>query len=504
MKNNFCLIVAFCMATSFTLLAQQYDSPLGVFQSNSDIGNVKLQGKTVYDSDKQIYTIEGAGTNIWFDRDEFQYAWKKIKGDFILTAQVEFIGKGVNPHRKLGWMVRQSLNASSPHVSATIHGDGLTSLQYRAIAGDNMSEKKLGIQSPNIVQLCRNGNIYTMSVAQLGDTFVSEQVAVCGIPDEAYVGLFVCSHDPDVKEKAIFKNVRIEIPATDSMVMYRDFLGSNLETLDVFSGERHILKQFPNSIQAPNWTPDNQSLIYNSEGLLYRFDLASAKIDLLNTGHANGINNDHVLTFDGRYIGISSNHDPVDKGQSAVYYLPVTGGEPMKVTQNTPSYFHGWSPDGKEMAFIGQRNGNFDVYKIAREGGKEIRLTTAEGLDDGSEYTPDGNYIYFNSVRTGNMQIWRMKSDGSEQEQVTHDSLNNWFPHISPDGKWIVFITFGNDVDPSDHPFYKHVYLQIMPISGGKPKVIAYLYGGQGTMNVPSWAPDSRKIAFVSNSGGLK
>lgn len=187
-----------------------------------------------------------------------------------------------------------------------------------------------------------------------------------------------------------------------------------------------------------------------------------------------------------------------------MYYLPITGGEPIKVTKNTPSYFHGWSPDGKEMAFIGQRNGNFDVYKISREGGEEIRLTTAEGLDDGSEYTPDGNYIYFNSVRTGTMQIWRMKPDGSDQEQITHDQLNNWFPHVSPDGKWIVFITFGNDVDPGDHPFYKQVYLRMMPVSGGKPIVIAYLYGGQGTINVPSWSPDSRKIAFVSNSGGIE
>ena len=399
MKKNFYYSLLLWSIIVTPLFAQQYNNSLGVFQSNSDVGNVKLHGKTVYDSEKQIYTLEGAGANIWYDQDEFQYAWKKIKGDFILTAQVEFLGEGIDPHRKLGWMVRQSLDASSPHVSAVIHGDGLTSLQYRTTLGENMSEKKLGIQSPDVVQLMRKGN---------------------------------------------------------------------------------------------------------SEGLLYTYDLASGKIEQLNTGSATQINNDHAVTFDGQYIGISSNHDPADKGQSAVYYLPITGGEPVKVTQKTPSYFHGWSPDGKEMAFIGQRNGNFDVYKIPRESGNEIRLTTAEGLDDGSEYTPDGSYIYFNSVRTGTMQIWRMKPDGSDQEQVTHDPLNNWFPHISPDGKWIVFITFGNDVDPSDHPFYKHVFLRMMPISGGKPKVVAYLYGGQGTMNVPSWSPDSRKIAFVSNSGGIE
>ena len=274
--------------------------------------------------------------------------------------------------------------------------------------------------------------------------------------------------------------------------------------MDVFTGERKILHQFPNSVQAPNWTPDGKTLIYNSEGLLYNYDLASGKIAVLNTGTARGNNNDHVLTFDGKYMGISSNHDKANNGQSAIYYVPITGGEPKKVTQKTPSYFHGWSPDGKLMVYTASRNGDYDIYSIPRDGGTEKRLTTAKGLDDGPEYTPDGRYIYFNSVRTGSMQVWRMKPDGTDQEQITFDHLNNWFPHVSPDGKWVVFITFGNDVDPGDHPFYKHVYLRMIPIDGGEPKVIAYLYGGQGTINVPSWSPDSREIGFVSNSGGIQ
>ncbi len=132
--------------------------------------------------------------------------------------------------------------------------------------------------------------------------------------------------------------------------------------------------------------------------------------------------------------------------------------------------------------------------------GEEVKLTDAEGLNDGPEYTPDGRHIYFNSSRTGKMQIWRMKPDGQEQEQVTRDDYNNWFPHVSPDGKWIVFVTFGLDVDPADHPYYKRIYLRMMPVGGGEPKVIAYVYGGQGTMNVPSWSPDSKRIAFVSNT----
>ncbi len=114
---------------------------------------------------------------------------------------------------------------------------------------------------------------------------------------------------------------------------------------------------------------------------------------------------------------------------------------------------------------------------------------------------PEGKYIYFNSNRTGTMQIWRMRPDGSGQEQLTFDEWNDWFPHISPDGKSMIFLSFGTDVDSGDHPFYKHVVLRTMPVSGGKPTIVAYIYGGQGTINVPSWSPDGKRVAFVSNTG---
>jgi Tol biopolymer transport system component len=130
-----------------------------------------------------------------------------------------------------------------------------------------------------------------------------------------------------------------------------------------------------------------------------------------------------------------------------------------------------------------------------------VPLTTAKGLDDGPEYTPDGKYIYFNSNRSGTMQLWRMNADGSNQEAITNDEFHDWFPHISPDGKWIAFISFLKEEVPSgDHPFYKHVYIRLMPITGGKPKVLAYVYGGQGTMNTPNWSPDSKYLAFISNT----
>lgn len=482
MKKINLFLIGFGILFPFVLTAQSINQKLGLFENSSDVGNVKHAGEAIYDSSSQQYELQGSGTNIWFDNDEFHYLWKKLKGDFILTAQVEFVGEGVDSHRKIGWMVRESLATDASHVSAVVHGDGLTSLQYRQQAKAETEEKKMRTEAPDMIRLTREGNIYTMSVARLGETFVSEKVVNCTLPDDVYVGLFISSHNADVSEKAIFKNVRIEIPFGEEKVAYRDYLGSNLEIMDVFTGERQILRQYSNSVQAPNWTPDGKTLIYNSEGLLYNYDLATGKISVLNTGTANANNNDHVLSFDGKYMGISSNHTEKDKRQSVIYYVPIEGGEPHRVTDKSPSYLHGWSPDGKYLTYTAERNGDYDIYVIPKEGGEEIQLTTAPGLDDGSEYTPDG----------------------SEQEQVTFDNLNNWFPHISPDGKWIVFLTFNNDVAPGDHPFYKHVYLRMMPISGGKPKVIAYLYGGQGTINVPSWSPDSRKIAFVSNSDGIE
>ena len=183
-----------------------------------------------------------------------------------------------------------------------------------------------------------------------------------------------------------------------------------------------------------------------------------------------------------------------------VFTLPSAGGTPKRITANSPSYLHGWSPDKQWLIYTGLRNNELDIYKISAEGGDEIRLTTADGVDDGSEYTPDGQWIYFNSTRTGRMQIWKMKPDGSEQTQVTNDAFNNWFPHIAPDGKSMVVISYGQDVAPGDHPFYKHVYLRTLQMDGSNPKVIAYLYGGQGTINVPSWSPDGKQIAFVSNT----
>jgi TolB protein len=472
--------------------------PLGEFNGFTHVGSTDKKGTTQYNEVDQEYTIEGASGNMWFDRDDFHFLWKKMKGDFILTAQVEFLSTGVDPHRKVGWMVRHSLEANSPQLNGVVHGDGLTSIQYRRSPGGQTEEVKSERQSPDVIQLERRGSTYALSVARFGEPFSITRLEELALGDEVYIGLFLCSHNEQAVEKAVFRNVRVVVPAPDSLVPYRQYIGSHLELMDVEKGRRKIIYTDKGSIQAPNWTVDGKSLIYNKEGGLYRFDLQTSQHTKIDAGFADRNNNDHVLSFDGKMLGIS-HHSAEDKGVSMVYVMPTTGGIPVKVTTLGPSYFHGWSPDGKWLTYTGGRNNEYDIYKIPVKGGKEINLTNNQGLDDGPEYSPDGKYIYFNSVRSGLMQLWRMKPDGSKPEQLTSDEFNNWFPHISPDGKWIAFLSFGQDVAPGDHPFYKRVMIRIMPAQGGPPRTLAYLYGGQGTINVPSWSPDSKRIAFVSN-----
>lgn len=396
-------------------------------------------------------------------------------------------------------MVRNSLETNSPHVNACVHGDGLSSLQFRKTAGGNTEEVRSDVLAPNVIQLERRGNNYIMSTAVMGKPFKTVEFSDISLNDSVFVGLYVCSHNPEVLEKAIFRNVRIIIPAEKDFQPYKDYIGSHIEVMDINNGHRKILYTAANSLQAPNWTIDGKSLIYNSEGKLFKFDLEKAIPEFIDTDFAIKNNNDHVISFEGQRMGIS-HHSADDNGQSVVYTLPINGGKPVRITEKSPSYLHGWSIDGKELIYTGGRNGQYDIYKVSIETGVETQLTDTPGLDDGSEYTPDGKYIYFNSNRTGTMQIWRMKPDGSEQEQVTFDELNNWFPHISPDGTSIVFLSFLTDVDSGDHPFYKQVYLRTMLIEGGDPKIIAYVYGGQGTINVPSWSPDSKQVAFISNT----
>ena len=498
-------VIPFALALILSFFGDRLGAqrPIGAFDGQNDVGSVRRAGSASYDASRQAYRVSGSGQNMWADHDDFHFVWKRMTGNFILSTRARFIGGGGDPHRKMGWTIRPSLASAGPHVTAVVHGNGLASLQLRRSAGatteENKSRDSLPVGPDAVIQLERRDGVYLMSVAEFGDTLTTQELAGAALPDTVYVGLFVCAHDDAAVERAEFTNVRITTPAAPDLVAYRDYIGSRLEVLDLATGNSTVVHEYRGSFQAPNWTHDGKALIYAQEGHLYRFDLASRAPAMINTGSARSNNNDHVLSFDGTMLGIS-NHTAEDSGASIVYTLPATGGMPTRITARGPSYLHGWSPDAKWLVYTGLRNGELDVYRIAASGGEEIRLTDAPGLDDGAEFTPDGSWIYFNSSRRGKMQLWRMRPDGSAQEQVTDDAFNNWFPHISPDGKWIAYLSFPADIPVDDHPFYKHVLLRLMPIGGGPSRVIAYVYGGQGTINVPSWSPDGKRLAFVSNS----
>lgn len=272
---------------------------------------------------------------------------------------------------------------------------------------------------------------------------------------------------------------------------------SILETIDVRSGERSVLKVFDHLIEAPNWTGDGRRLVYNSLGYLYAYDIATGESTVIESGYAVQCNNDHVLSPDNARVAVS--HHTYEDGQSRIYTFPLAGGEPLLVTPMAPSYLHGWSPDGSTLAYCAERNGEYDIYTIPVDGGIETQLTNVPGLNDGPEYSPDGKHIWFNSVRSGLMQVWRMNADGSEQVQMTFDESNSWFPHVSPDGESIAYITYRKgDVAPGDHPANKQVEIRVMPSAGGEFRTLVGLFGGQGTLNVNSWSPDSGRLAFVS------
>ncbi|HXQ80623.1 MAG TPA: biopolymer transporter TolR, partial [Opitutaceae bacterium] len=398
-STNLSLIPTLCcaFAVGVAVPARGSGQPggVGVFDQHADIGGVGIPGSAAFDGDSQEYLLASSGTNMWGDHDEYHFAWKRVRGDFILQALTEFLGGGIDPHRKMGLIVRASLDPRSPHVNACRHGSGLTSLQFRKADGAPTEEVRLKIEGPDVLQLERSGRKFTMSAAHFGETLSSQEFDAIDLPDEVFVGIYVCAHNNSAVERGIFRNVRLIRPASPAFVPYRDYIGSDIELLDVGTGVRKAVWHADDSLQAPNWTPDARRLIYNHNGRIFSFDLAKREATPIDTGAQVHCNNDHALSFDGRMLGISSGPT------SMVYTLPVGGGVPKRITPTGPSYLHGWSPDGKFLVFTGARNGNFDIYRVPSAGGTEERLTTAKGLDDGSEYTPDSRVIFFNSDRTG-------------------------------------------------------------------------------------------------------
>jgi TolB protein len=511
------LLAFFCTAAGGC--AQDGMGKFGPFTAAQDLGTPSRPGpgSTVYDPKSKSLTITGGGANVWAAADHMQFAWKKMSGDMAIATDLAFAAatQGADVHRKVVVMVRQSLDVDSEYADASIHGNGMTALQWREKKGDRSYQLQANVNMPKRVRLEKRGDYFAMYIGT-SDADMKPAGGAFKVPmtGEFYVGIGVCSHSIERHETATFSNIALtQLPPgtrnfmVSTLEVYQD--NGNRDRKAVWTEIHPAQPAGQARMEAPNWTKDNR-LLYNYNGRLFEVpailpgnDPTNVQVEpkMVDLGILTRLNNDHVLSFDGTMLVVSDQSQ--GNRQSTGWVIPLKGGTPTRVTPNTPAYMHGWSPDGKALVFAASRSAsgtraNWDIYAVPSNGGAEVRLTTDPAREDGPEFSPDGQYIYFNSSRSGMMQIWRMHPDGSNQEQVTNDTWNNWFPHISPDGRKMVYIAFDKNTAPEDHDGIKDVELHMMDLTTKQIRVVAKLFGGQGTINVPSWSPDSQYFAFMS------
>lgn len=497
------LLVACAMAFCASPVAAQ---TVGIFANHADIGETSIPGSVSHDAGR--YRMTASGANIWGEKDAFHYAWVQRSGDLHIAADIAWEGKGKDPHRKAGLMIRQNRTPGSPYADVMVHGDGMVSLQYRAEQDGPTRQIVSAVWHPRRVRLEREGDFVYFSVAGADGKLMhaggSYRIA---FQAPVLVGLAVSAHDNNVTETATFSNVELRVPSLAYVpdTGYAAKVESTLEVIEVGGVQsRRVVRHFPSKIEAPNWTRDGKALVYNADGRIWRIPVEGGEPVAIPTGRNIRNNNDHGISPDGNSLVISDQSEP--DNLSRIFVLPLAGSERPREVVSDPqarSYWHGWSADGKTLAYVrvGTDDDSYDIWTKDLAGGPARPLIVGPGVDDGPEYSPDGKYLYFNSTRSGAMAIWRANADGSDPVQLTRDSeRRDWFPHVSPDGKWIIFVSFGLDVAVTDHPPNREdVVLKIMPADGSAPpKVLTRLFGGQGTINVPSWSPDGKQIAFVS------
>jgi len=476
---------------------------VGAFEGQSDVGSVTPPGTAAFDSASGVYTIRSAGANLWGTTDGFHFLWKMVSGDVSLTADIDFPEKtgAHSEHRKAILIFRQTLDADSAYADAAQHGVGLTALQFRDAKGETTQSIELNIDPPKKLRLQKHGDEFTMFVSFKGEPLHQVGAATkMHLNEPFYAGIGLSAHDPNAVETATFAHVELK-PLVAPATTPQTALYSSLKALEIDPGARRAIVAYTAKARAmaPNWSRDGKTLIFVQDGKMFRVAADGLKnvdgsAEQIDTGGATGCNGSHGLSPDGKLLAITCTM--ASNPGNRVYIIPTSGGEPRMVTANPDSYFHTWSPDGKSIVFTRPSHGSLNIIAISVDGGAETALTNGTGVSDDPDYSADGQYIYFNTDRWGGMQIARMKADGSGVEQVTHDKFNNWTPHPSPDGRSIVYIAYPPDV--TTHAANKDVALHILSTSDGSIRVLTNFVGGDGSMNVPNWAPDSKSLAFVS------
>ncbi len=499
--------------------AQTAGSSLGIFENQSDVGSVVPPGVATFDASSGVYAIRSAGANLWVNVDAFHFVWKKVSGDVSLTADVKLAdaGPSASPHRKALLMFRQSLDADSLYADAAIHGSGETALQYRRNKGDTTQDIAFNIGAPERLRLEKRGDTITLFLSAHGEPLHQVGATIkLHFDGEFYAGLGVCAHNPNAIEQATFAHVELlplttpitsvtAAPATPAATPISPStplaLYSTLQTIAIDNNARmaFVIQTGKGQMEAPNWSRDGKTLIFNRAGKLWSVPAAEgegsiAEATPIDIGNASDCTGSHGLSPDGKWIAMTCT-TPDHPGRR-VYIVPATGGAPRMVTVNPDSYFHSWSPDGKTILFVRPSHSALNIVAISPDGGAETALTGGAGISDDPDFSPDGHWIYFNSDRAGGMQIWRMRPDGGRPEQVTFDEKHNWTAHPSPDGKSILILSYDKDV--AGHAANKDVTLRIINVADGKIRDLVEIVGGSGSDNVPNWAPDGQHFAFVS------
>jgi len=482
---------ALWFAQSAPALGQSTSNAVGIFDGGSDIGEVVHPGIAHYDATKKTYTITAAGENMWSTKDAFYFVWKKVSGNVDLSADIRFPQEGGRAHRKAVLIFKQDLTADGVYADAALHGSGLTALQYRRARGTTTQDVELNIDLPQTAHIVKRGDNITMFLSMHGEKPHQAGAAIkLHFEEPFYVGIGVCSHDKDVADTAVFSNVKLKKPgplAVNKLVIFSTL--QTIQTADNFRRSMMVRTQ-RGRIGAANWTKDGQTLYFNRDGQIWKTDILGTSQERVNVGNL-WCDDNHGLSPDNRFLAISCAQA---RGQATtIYVIPLNGEKTRRLTQEGSAEFHGWSPEGTMIAFAGTRNDHSDIFTLPAQGGPESRLTFS-GINDGPDFGPDGK-IYFNSNRSGTMQIWRMNADGTQPEQMTTDNAEDWFPHVSSDGKQMVYLSYAKGTQ--GHPADRDVELRIMNLHDGQVRVVVDLFGGDGTLNAPSWSPDNHHLAFT-------